>query len=376
MSIYTVYLISFFNMSSLRASKVLVTLFALHLGANQIVVGALIATYAVSPMVLALFAGRLADRVGVRVPMLVGSVGSAVGLSIPFFFASVPALFVSAVVIGTSYVFYHVSVQQLVGMLSTPETRTRTFSQYSLVLAVGSLVGPLGAGFGIDQIGHQPAYAVFACMPLVALALILGTPALRGMKAESGAGGDKRIRDLFANPAIRRVLIVSGIALAGNDLFLFYMPVYGSKVGLTATQIGLVLAAFASAAFVVRVVIPALARRLGEVRLLTLCLMIGGATYLLFPVFSNPWALGAVAFGLGLTMGCGQPLSVMLTYGSAPEGRTGETLGMRLLIMHFTQVTVPVTFGAVGAFFGIGPVFWAIAALLVSGGWLSRGAGR
>jgi MFS family permease len=269
-----------------------------------------------------------------------------------------------------------VSVQQLVGMLSTPETRTRTFSQYSLVLAVGSLVGPLAAGFGIDQIGHQPAYAVFACMPLVALALILCTPALRGMKGESGGGGDKRIRDLLASPAIRRVLIVSGIALAGNDLFLFYMPVYGSRVGLTATQIGLVLAAFASAAFVVRVVIPALARRLGEVRLLSLCLMIGGATYLLFPAFSNPWALAAVGFALGLTMGCGQPLSVMLTYGSAPEGRTGETLGMRLLIMHFTQMTVPVTFGAVGAFLGIGPVFWAIAALLVGGGWLSRGAGR
>jgi MFS family permease len=376
MSIYTVYLISFFNMSSLRASKVLVTLFALKLGAGELVVGALIATYAVSPMLLALFAGRLADRVGVRMPMLVGSVGSAVGLSIPFFFASVPALFVSAVVIGTSYVFYHVSVQQLVGMLSTPETRTRTFSQYSLVLAVGSLVGPLAAGFGIDQIGHQPAYAVFACMPLVALALIVCTPALRGMKGESGGDGDKRIRDLFANPAIRRVLIVSGIALAGNDLFLFYMPVYGNKVGLTATQIGLVLAAFASAAFVVRVVIPALARRLGEARLLTLCLMIGGATYLLFPAFSNPWALAAVGFALGLTMGCGQPLSVMLTYGSAPEGRTGETLGMRLLIMHFTQMTVPVTFGAVGAFLGIGPVFWAIAALLVGGGWLSRGAGR
>jgi MFS family permease len=376
MSIYTVYLISFFNMSSLRASKVLVTLFALKLGAGELAVGALIATYAVSPMLLALFAGRLADRVGVRVPMLVGSVGSAVGLSIPFFFASVPALFVSAVVIGTSYVFYHVSVQQLVGMLSTPETRTRTFSQYSLVLAVGSLVGPLAAGFGIDQIGHQPAYAVFACMPLVALALILCTPAMRGMKGEGGGGGDKRVRDLLASPAIRRVLIVSGIALAGNDLFLFYMPVYGSRVGLTATQIGLVLAAFASAAFVVRVVIPALARRLGEARLLSLCLMIGGATYLLFPVFSNPWALAAVGFALGLTMGCGQPLSVMLTYGSAPEGRTGETLGMRLLIMHFTQMTVPVTFGAVGAFLGIGPVFWAIAALLVGGGWLNRGVRR
>ena len=115
-----------------------------------------------------------------------------------------------------------------------------------------------------------------------------------------------------------------------------------------------------------------LARKRGEVHLLTLCLMIGGATYLLFPLFTNPWALAAVAFALGLTMGVGQPLSVLLAYSRAPEGRTGEALGMRLFVMHFTQMTVPVTFGAVGAFIGVGPVFWAIAALLVCGGWLSR----
>lgn len=373
MSVYTVYLIALCNMGSLRASKVLVTLYALQLGASQVTVGILIAAYAVSPMVLALFAGRLADRIGVRLPMLIGSVGSAVGLAIPVFFPSVPALFVSAAVIGTSYIFYHVAVQQLVGMLSTPENRTRNFSQYSLVLAVGSLVGPLAAGIGIDQLGHGWTYAVFAVFPVIASVVVLGTPALRGMRGESGGEGVKRLRDLVSNPAIRRVLIVSGIALAGNDLFLFYMPVYGNRIGLSATQIGLILAAFAAAAFVVRTVIPALSKRRGEAGLLTLCLMIGGVTYLLFPLSTNAWALAAVAFALGLTMGVGQPLSIMLTYARAPEGRTGEVLGLRLFVMHFTQMAVPVTFGALGAFLGVGAVFCGVAALLVGGGWLNRG---
>jgi len=374
MSVYTVYLIALCNMGSLRASKVLVTLYALQLGAGPALAGILIAAYALSPMLLALYAGRLADRIGVRLPMLIGSIGSAAGLAIPVFFPSVPALFVSAFVIGTSYIFYHVAVQQLVGMLSTPENRTRNFSEYSLVLAVGSLVGPLGAGIGIDQIGHGWTYALFAVFPLIASVMVLGTPALRGMRGESGGEAVKRLRDLVTNPAIRRVLIVSGIALAGNDLFLFYLPVYGSRIGLSATQIGLVLAAFAAAAFVVRTVIPALSRRRGEAGLLTLCLMIGGVTYLLFPLFTNPWALAAVAFALGLTMGVGQPVSIRLTYSRAPEGRTGEVLGLRLFVMHFTQLTVPVAFGAMGAFIGVGPVFWAIAALLVGGGWLNRGA--
>ncbi|MGH8617221.1 MAG: MFS transporter [Burkholderiales bacterium] len=373
MSITTVFLIAACNMCSLRASKVLVTLYALHLGAGEAVVGILVAAYGISPMLLALFAGRLTDRIGVRVPMLIGSAGCMAGLLVPAIVPSVPALFVSSLIIGTSYVFYHVAVQQLIGLLSTAETRTRNFSHYSLVQAVASLLGPLVAGIGIDLFGHRWMYIGFAVLPLLATAGLLATPGLRGMRAKGAGEGARRVGDLLRNPAIRRVLFVSGIALAGNDLFLFYLPVYASKAGLSATQIGLVLAAFAAAAFVVRTAIPLLARRLGEGPLLTVCLVIAGFTYLLFPLFVNPWALGAAAFALGLAMGVCQPVSILLAYACAPAGRTGETLGMRLFVMYFTQTSVPLSFGAVGAMLGAGPVFWAVAALLVGGGWMNRG---
>ena len=55
-------------------SKVVVSLYALQLGASQATVGALAACYALVPLVLGVFTGRLADARGMRLPLLIGAV--------------------------------------------------------------------------------------------------------------------------------------------------------------------------------------------------------------------------------------------------------------------------------------------------------------
>jgi MFS family permease len=95
-------------------------------------------------------------------------------------------------------------------------------------------------------------------------------------------------------------------------------------------------------------------------------------TYLLFPLTENGVLLAAIAFLLGLGTGCGQPLTLMMIYARAPEGRSGEALGLRMTINHLTHIIVPLFFGALGTAFGVAPVFLANAAMLGAGGILSR----
>jgi cyanate permease len=95
---------------------------------------------------------------------------------------------------------------------------------------------------------------------------------------------------------------MSGVALTGIELFSFYLPVYGKSIGLSASQIGLVLSSYAAAAFVVRLVMPELARRFTETGVLTGSLFVAAATYALFP-FSRVSMLVATAFLLGLGLG-------------------------------------------------------------------------
>ena len=173
---------------------------------------------------------------------------------------------------------------------------------------------------------------------------------------------------------LRRTLITSGIVLTGTDLFQFYMPIYGHQIGLSASAIGMILGTFAVAAFVVRLVMPALVKRHGADTVLIWSLYVGGLSYLVFPAFESALLLGAMAFILGLGMGCSQPVSLMLIYERAPPARSGEALGLRLTINNFMHIAVPMIFGSLGTVLGVAPVFIANAAILAGGGILSSRA--
>jgi MFS family permease len=365
-----VFFVALCNMVCLRASKVTIALFALKLGGGAFTVGVLIAMYSVFPMLLAVPAGRAADRFGARMPMLVGSGGIVVGLIVPFLFPALWALHVSAAVIGAANVYYNVTAQNLIGIASRGGGRTRNFSNYSMMLAIAGIIAPLAAGFLIDHGGHARTYMVLALVPLlpmIAIARWRGVPA--GPAVAAPVRGNER---LWRDRDLRRVLIASGVILTGIDLFQFYMPVYGHVIGLSASLIGVVLASFSVASFVVRVFMPKLVRRAGEQRVLMAALALGAATYLLFPFFRDPVLLIVVSFVLGLGLGCGQPLSMMLTYSRSPLGRSGEALGLRITVNNFIHIVAPLAFGSVASAFGMLPVFIGNALMLATESYRNR----
>jgi len=373
-----VFFIVLLNMTAYRGSKVVVTLFAVHLGMPQLYIGAVIAMYSVFPMLLGLYAGKLSDRLGVRVPMIAGTLGVVTALLVPFVFPHVSALYVSAALLGATWVFYNVSAQNLVGMLSASESRAKNFGNYGLVMAGGSFFGPLLAGFSIDHFDHAQTYLHLAVVPLASALLLVTMRSIppgfgKGKIDEEHAAYSAK---LLSNRPLRRALITSAIVLTGTDLFQFYMPIYGHAVGLSASAIGMILGTFAVAAFVVRLVMPRLVAHWGADTVLLWSMFIGAAAYLAFPLFEHALLLACVAFILGLGMGCSQPVSLMLIYDRAPEGRSGEALGLRLTINNFMHIAIPLFFGSLGTVLGVAPVFLANAAVMTAGGALSRKTAR
>jgi MFS family permease len=372
MSLYLTALLAILNQVAVKGSRMLVALYAIELGASPLAIGALVSTYAVFPLMLAVYAGRVTDRRGVRVPMMAGSLGMATALVLPAAFPVLPALFLSSAMIGTSALFFQISIHNLVGSLGEGHERTRNFSTYSLAASMSGLIGPLLVGFAIDGSGYVPTYlllAAVACTPSVALACYSGFIPARVKALGEQHGGS--VRDLLGSPSLRRTLFTSGLIITGIDLFTFYMPLYGRSIGLSASVIGTILGMQAAAAFVVRLWMPRLAKRFGERSVLTGSLLVAGLTYLAFPSFENPYLLGLISFVLGLGLGCGQPLSIILTYNDSPPGRAGEALGLRLTVNKFTQIAVPILFGSLGTAAGVHPVFWANALLLIAGSYLS-----
>jgi MFS family permease len=371
-AIYLTVLLSVLNQIGLKGSRVLVVLYAIHLGASPAAIGILVSAYAICPLLLAVQAGRISDRIGVRRPMVLGSFGVTASLLLPVAWPSLPSLYVSSALMGIGNIFFHVSAHNLVGSLGESHERTSNFGTFSLGAAMSGLLGPVLVGYLIDHFGYSPAYLTLAAVTLVPGVILLCyhgfIPKKVRTSKEEHAGG---VRELLRIKSLRGTYITSGLILTGIDLFNFYMPIYGRSVGLGAFAIGVVVGMQAAAAFVVRLWMPWMSKRYGEVRVLTWSLVMSGLTYFLFPMFDSAYVLAAVSFLLGLGLGCGQPLSIILTYNHSPPGRAGEALGVRLTVNKFTQVLVPLVFGSLGGAAGVYPIFWANAVFLLFGGYIN-----
>lgn len=373
MAIRLIMLICLLSHSGFGGSRVVVTLYALELGANQLTVGTLMALYALVPMLFAVAIGRLADRVGARLPMLLGTAGVAVALLLPPLIPGLATLYVSALLLGSSFQFFFITVTGIAGGIGGTENRARNYALISMGFAAAGFIGPTSAGFAIDHFGHLPTFCMLALFLVGPILLLVLKPGFLPVAGEpAGGAAQHSFLDLWRAPVLRSTFVASGIISSAWDLFQFYLPVYGHSIGLSASAIGTILGVFASATFVIRIVLPHLVKRFAETRILTYAIFVAACAFALMPFFQSAFALAACAFLLGLGVGCGQPMSMSLIYALAPSGRASEAAGLRVMVNNVMHLVIPLLFGSVGTAFGYMPVFLSNSALLTAGGFLMR----
>ena len=366
--IFAVTLIGFIGVN---ASRVVLQLYSLELGATPTQVGMLVALYYVCPLLLSYPAGTWGDRYGPLRPLVFSAICGAGGLMVPYFVHSLPALYIAGTLSGMSFAFFLVIVQNLVGIMSAPDKRAQNFSNFSLVGATSNFIGPLVAGFSVDQFNYP-----IACVVAGALALVTGIMVLVWGKLLPG--GSRRVAPrapigkTLTDPAVMRILVIGGLVQLGTDLFQFYIPVYGVGIGLSASAIGALLATFAAASFIVRFALARLIKRLGEDKLLAYSFYLAAVGFGLVPLFQHVVMLALVSFIFGLGTGCGQPIATMLMFSRAADGRSGEALGLRLTVNNLVRVIAPALFGFIVSGFGLAPVFYINAAMMGAGGIVSR----
>ncbi|HEV2007325.1 MAG TPA: MFS transporter, partial [Burkholderiales bacterium] len=225
----------------LAGSRVVMALLAIELGASPLAIGVMVALYSVPPLLLGVYSGRVSDRYGLHPPMLFGSVMCGCGLLLPYLWRDIAALYFSAAIIGTAFVFYNVAVQNLAGAWGPREERAKNFSTLSLGYSISSLLGPLAAGYVIDYFGHATAYLCFSVSTLVPTTVLLFYRRLREIKTAQPAHGTRNAFDLLRLPELRKVMITSAMVVTGWDLYMFYLPIYAHSIGMSASMIGIVL---------------------------------------------------------------------------------------------------------------------------------------
>jgi MFS family permease len=371
LSIHLVILITVLAHLSFAGCRVIISLTAIHYQATPFTVGVVMSLLTVVPMVFAVQWGRYVDRVGVRGPMLAGVASILAAMLLGWAVPRLETLFVASVLAGSGFFLYHIAAGHAAALIGKPEDRVRNFTLLALAFSASGFLGPMLAGFAIDGIGHHRAMLALASGALVTV-VVLTARRIEAPRHAAPPAHDKRgLADLLLAPGFRRIFVVSGTLSVTWDLFAFVTPIYGSQIGLSASTIGLVLGAFGAAVFAVRLVLPVFAHRVRAWRLLIAAMLLSGVLLLAFPLVKDVPQLMALAFLLGLGIGGTQPYIMSLLYEMAPPGRGAEVLSVRTWLINFSQTGVPLASGALGAAFGMLPVFWVMGAALLAAGWFA-----
>lgn len=352
---------------------------ALRDGHSAWSVGVLMALYAAAPVLLSMRAGRMADRHGYHRPVRI-AVGLSLGGAWLALVASLagtslrlPLLGLSAVCVGSGANLGLIVIQRAAGQAAgTPTERMRMFSWLGVAPSLSNVVGPVAAGLMIDAGGFAAAFALLSALPLLTLACARRVPPETARPAAAAMPAAAHWWTLLATPGLKRLLGINWVLSACWDVHLFAVPILGFERGFNASTIGLILGSFTLSVSGVRLLIPLWAHRIDGIALLRAAMLGTAAVFALYPLAHAPWLMGGCALLLGLTLGSVQPMIMATLHQLTPDGRYGEVIAMRSMVMNASSTALPLFFGAAGSVLGAAVLFWLVGAAVGAASWPAR----
>jgi len=369
--------------AAMAGQRMATPLQALEAGHSAWTVGVLLALFAALPVLIAMPAGRMADRHGYHRPQRLAVGLSLFGVGCALAACWLPGWWqfglqcVGAAASGAGTNVGVIVVLRAAGLLATDSTeRMRVFSWLGMAFSGANVLGPVTAGFLIDLGGFAAAYGVLLAMPLVAVWVMGQVPVqARHAPPASRPAGTSRWA-LLATPGLKRLLFINWLLSASWDVHSFAVPVLGHARGYNASTIGLVLGVFTAAVTVVRFVIPLLAHRLQEVTVLRAAMVMTAGVFAIYPFAGTPWLMAGCATLLGLALGAVQPMIMSTLHQMTPPDRHGEAIAIRSMTINFSSSVMPLAFGLAGTALGPGAVFWLMGAAVGGGSWAVQGLRR
>jgi MFS family permease len=352
--------------ASMAGMRLAAPLWALQQGFGTVAVGSLLALFSLSQVFLALPAGRLADRHGLRRPVFLGIALASGGATLAALWPHFVTLSGAALLMGAAMGIGNIALQRHVGRTAQGAAALRrVFSWLSLGPAVSNFLGPVAAGLLIDYAGFRAAFLLMALVPLLAS---LGVRHVReAPEPVPQAGTSRSVWPLLRDPLMRRLLFMNWLLSSCWDVHTLVIPVLGHERGFSASVIGGILGAFAVAAVVVRLLLPVLAAHLREWVVITSAMLGTAVLFAAYPLMPGPWSMGACSVLLGLVLGSVQPMIMSTLHQITPHAVQGQAIALRLMAINLSSVLMPLLFGSAGGLVGVSAVFWVVGALVGSG---------
>lgn len=377
-----VYATAFFTGNVFPMMHVLMPLWALELTSSPLIIGIIISSRQILPVLLSIHGGALLDRLGPRqVIMWMGIAGAcATGLFpvLPFIWAAIVLQMISGYAETTNWI----GVQSAVGTIL--KGGAIYAGRMTAAARTGGFFGPILVGVAWEVLGPYGGFLILAAWLLSGVVAASFLP--RHVSSEPArAEGEKRkrpdvmpkmsdYRDTF------RLLAISAVALVILATFMrqtgsgvqssFYGVWLKQELGLTGSTIGFLIGFGNAVSAVAALTIGPLTRRFADYWLLLVMVGFAIVGVALTPMLEG-LVLLSIAIGLrGAGQGLNLPLMITITSRAVMPSLQGRVAALRISFNRLGSALFPIGMGALAEVIGLEAAFYAIGmmgVLLLSG---------
>jgi len=344
----------------------IITYKSVELGADATLVGLIGATFALAPLFLAIQVGRFVDRGRAGLALMAGSVILVLTTIALLFINSITLLMLAMPTLGMGHLLIMVGGQTMIANRSASSAYEKNFGLLTFYASAGHAIGPFVGGYLADS-GEATVNANAAFLFALALfvAAVIGTLALSTKKENPKPTKNlelDKVTQVLAIPTFKSAMFVASATTAVVDVVLIFLPLYGREIGLSVTDIGILLAIRSVASLAVRLVLGQISNRLGLRRILVWGSIVTLVSMVALGLTANFWLIALIMAVSGFAMGIGQPATMAWVSRISSANSRGLAIAIRLSANRFGQVAMPALAGVVAGASTAG-VFYMLAAL-------------
>lgn len=236
---------------------------ALNLGTISILlsvqsqVGLVMGCFAIGLLLSRTQLGKMADRRGRKIVILIGTIVAAIAPFGYLFFKSIPLLAALRVFHGLSISAFTTGYSALAIDLSPVEKRGELIGYMSLVVPVGMSLGPLCGGYVEAAVGYEPVFLMSGMAGIVAFVLASRVTEAKALtdSPRTEAKAEERQKERFLQVLVRPALRVPTVVMLCVGLvfgtLVTFLPLF-IKEAEVALNVGLFYTAAAIASFLGR----------------------------------------------------------------------------------------------------------------------------
>lgn len=365
---YTAIATNFLHYTALTASRPYLAGFAAQLGANAMGIGFVTSMYSIIQTICAIWIGSLIARKGSKNTALIGTACYLFGVVGLIFVQHWLLAALCTLLFGFAHGAITMSTQYVVTGLSG-SNKERMIGYQSFSNSAGMFIGPYIGGF-LKDIDIRYSFAAAGVIAALDLCMVLLMPNVHRVK-------DKKEKpattlELLQNPKVMKNVLLSGAVWFGADIASTYLDMFGTSRGLTGAQVGTILSMYGMAQMLIRPFLGFFCKFIKRDRLFQLSLLLAGIFMISLASSSIFWLMLTLSILLGMTVGLGNPLTLLtVTDGISAKDRSG-VLALRVMGNYGAQTLSAFLLGALATVVGAAGYFYGGGTVLLATVFLAR----